>query len=256
MTAIFSRNRISQSIGAVLAAVALIAAAATATQASPPPPPPGNVFCPPLPLVDEDAQLVAGFAGGNLPTRVVPFGRRSIISGRLVDAEGHGIPGEPICIEQRVRFPLAPYTMIGLTTTRADGNWSFIVPSGPSRKLRINYGGDPDVTSVFLDLWVRAHATLHLRSRHARSGRRVVATGRIPGPLAGKRVVILRAASPGRPKLLTKVARTSALGRFRIAHTFRHGVGRRVAFWVVVPSQRGYPYLLGRSTKRFLHGRG
>lgn len=237
---------------AALGAAALTAFAGTGAQASPPPPS-TNVFCPPLPLEVKDARLFAGFAGHNLESRVVPFGRRSLIRGRLQDSEGHGIPGEPLCIEQRARFPGAPYTMIGLTTTRADGTWSFILPSGPSRRIRINYGGDPDVTSVFLSLGVRAHATLRLRSRPVRRGRRVVFTGRIPGPLAGKRVVALRGRTPSGRKLLTRIARTDVLGRFRIGHTFRRGArAKRLAFWVVVPAQRGYPYLAGRSPKRIV----
>lgn len=239
-------------VGFVLGAAAIAIVAAGGAFASPPPPP-TNVFCPPLPLVHDDAQLFAGFAGDNLESRVVPYGRRSVIAGKLHDTEGHGLPGEPLCIEQRARFPLATYTMIGLTRTRADGTWSFILPSGPSRRIRINYGGDPRVTSVFLALGVRAHATLHLRSRRVRTGRRVVFTGRIPGPLAGKRVVVLRGRTPGKRKLLTRIARTDVLGRFRIGHTFDRGVGRkRLSFWIAVPSQRGYPYLAGRSSKRSL----
>lgn len=249
MRGIFSRTRKFRSVGAVLAGLALVASAAIGAQASPPPPP-TNVFCPPLPLEVTDARLFAGFAGHNLESRVVPYGRRSVIRGRLDDPEGHGIPGEPICIEQRPRFPGAPYTMLGLTNTRADGVWSFILPSGPSRRIRINYGGDPDVTSVFLSLGVRAHATLRLRTR---PGRRVVATGRIPGPLAGKRVVALRTRTPGGRKLLTELTRTDVLGRFRIGHTFRRRIeARRLVFWVVVPAQRGYPYLAGRSPKRIV----
>lgn len=239
-------------MGAALVAVVLIASAATGAQASPPPSA-TNVFCPPLPLEVSDAQLFAGFAGHNLESRVVPYGRRSVITGQLRDSEGHGIPGEPLCIEQRARFPGAPYTMIGMTTTLADGTWSFILPSGPSRRIRINYGGAPKVTSVFLSLGVRAHATLRLRSRPHRRGRRIVFSGRIPGPVAGKRVVALRARTPDGRKLLTELARTDVLGRFRIGHTFRRGLSaKRLVSWVVVPAQRGYPYLAGRSQKRIV----
>jgi hypothetical protein len=243
-----SRTRLFLSAVAAVS-VALIGFAAAA-QASPPPPS-LNVFCPPFPLEHEDAQLSAGFAGDNLETRLVSFGRRTIIAGELRDAEGHGIPGEPLCIEERPRFPLAPYTMIGTTTTRADGTWSFTVPSGPSRKLRINYGGDPTATSVFLELSVRAHAVLHLRRAHARPSRRVFAIGRIAGPAAGRRVVILHARTRRGRDVIVEEAMTDVLGRFRIPLTLRRSGSKRLAVWVVVPVQGGYPYVRGRSAKRF-----
>lgn len=239
-----------------MGAAALTAFAGAGAQASPPPPP-TNVFCPPLPLEVRDARLFAGFAGHNLESRVVPYGRRSVITGRLQDSEGHGIPGEPICIEQRPRFPGAPYTMIGLTRTTVDGTWSFILPSGPSRRIRINYGGDPEVTSVFLSLGVRAHATLRVHTHRTRDGRPVFFSGRIPGPLAGKRVVLLRGTVPGaRRKFLVRRARTDVLGRFRTRYSFAPvAAPTKFVFWIVVPAQRGYPYLLGRSSKRFIRVR-
>jgi hypothetical protein len=209
--------------------------------------------CPPLPFV-EGAQIVAGFAGNHRPSRILPYGRRSVIGGRLVDSDGFGLPGETLCIEERARVPHWPYSVVGSTTTRADGGWSFKLPSGPSRSIRIDYGGDPDLISTFLDLGVRAHATLHLRRHRTRPHRRVYFSGRIPGPLPGKRVVILRGGRPsaGR-KPLVRRARTDAFGHFRIPHAFGHGAGvGRFVFWLVVPVQDGYPYRLGRSSKRFV----
>jgi hypothetical protein len=209
--------------------------------------------CPPLPFV-EDAQIAAHFPRSHSPSILLPYGRRTLAGGRLVDSDGFGLPGETLCIEERPRVHHWPYSVVGSTTTRADGTWSFKLPSGPSRSIRIDYGGDPDLISTFLDLDVHAHATLHLQRHRTLPHRRVYFSGRIPGPLPAKRVVILRGTVPGaKRKYLVRRGRTDAFGRFRIGYAFSPVARRtRFAFWIVVPVQDGYPYTLGRSSKRFV----
>jgi hypothetical protein len=218
----------------------------------------GGSSCPPLPLVEENAGIIAHFPGKkHKTTRTLFYGHRTTISGRLIDPGGFGLPGEPLCIEERPRIPHWPYSVVGTTTTRADGSWSMKLPSGPSRSIRVNYGGDPELLSTFLNLGVRAHATLHLHSHRTRPHRRVYFSGRIPGPQPGKRVVILRGTVPGaKRKYLVRRGRTDAFGRFRIGYAFSPVAARtKFVFWIVVPAQDGYPYRLGRSSKRFIRVR-
>lgn len=214
------------------------------------------VFCPALPFVD-GALVSAHFTRTKKARRVLAYGRGSVISGRVVDSDGLGLPGEAVCIEARPHVPNWPYSMIGSTTTNAEGKWFFKLPSGPSRSIRVDYGGDPEVFSAFLHLGVHAHATLHLKTHHTRPGRRVYFSGRIAGPVPGRRVVILRGTIPGaNRKYLVRRARTDAFGRFRIPYAFSPIASpARFALWVVVPAQDGYPYRLGRSPKRFLRVR-
>lgn len=208
-------------------------------------------FCPPLPYVD-GATVSARFAANERPRRTVPYGRRTLIAGSVVDSGRFGLPGEPVCVEARARTPLAPYRMIGWTSTNAEGKWFFKLPSGPSRAIRVNYGGDPEVVSTFLHLGVHAHATLHMKTHRPRTRRRVYFTGRIPGPEPGKRVVILKGARPGaKRKHLIRRTRTNLFGRFRIGYAFGPAAaGKKFKLWAIVPVQDGYPYRLGRSTKR------
>lgn len=256
MNRISRLNRISVVVAAVTALISIGAAAgvgptqALAEQGDDP------SFCPPLPFV-EDAWVSGHFVSNHKTSRTVAYGRRSIITGSVVDSGGFRLPGETVCIETRPRIPFGPYSMVGSTTTNARGNWSFKLPSGPSRSIRVDYGGDPEVISTFLDLGVHAHATLHLHTHHTRPHRRVYFSGRIPGPLPGKRVVILRGTVPGaRRKFLIRRGRTDAFGHFRIAYAFSPvGSPTRFVFWVVVPAQNGYPYRLGRSSKRFIRVR-
>ncbi len=209
--------------------------------------------CPVLPFTN-GARLTAGFAGGEAPARTLPFGRRSLIVGRLADRQGFAMPGEPVCVEERVRTPGATFGFAGMARTHADGSWSFKLRSGPSRVLRVLYGGDPEVIGVLLNANVRAHATLHVRTGRAAGHRRLGFYGRIPGPLPAKRVVILQGRAPaGHGRRLIRRAKTDVFGRFRMSYSFRAAARGRSTFWVVVPAQDGYPYVLGRSAKRVVH---
>lgn len=247
--------RKSSGAGVAIAAVALIAAvgspgAGAADQGANP------SFCPPLPFV-EDAWVSGRFLANHKRRRTLAYGRRSIITGSVIDSGGFKLSGESVCIESRPRIPNSPYSEVGSTTTNAEGNWTFKLPSGPSRSIRVDYGGDPEVISTFLHLGVRAHATLRLQTHHTRPGRRVYFSGRIPGPRPGKRVVILRGTVPGATrKYLVRRGKTDAFGHFRIGYAFsRVTAPARFAVWVVVPEQSGYPYRLGRSSKRFIRVR-
>lgn len=213
-------------------------------------------FCPPLPFV-EDAWVSGRFLANHKPRRTLAYGRRSIITGSVIDSGGSKLSGESVCIESRPRIPNSPYSVVGSTTTNAEGNWTFDLPSGPSRSIRVDYGGDPEVISTFLHLGVRAHATLHLQTHRTRPGRRIYFSGRIPGPRPGKRVVILRGVVPGAArKHLVRRGKTDAFGHFRIGYAFsRVTAPARFAVWIVVPEQNGYPYQLGRSSKRFIRVR-
>jgi hypothetical protein len=256
LTSLKTETFLRGAIAATLLVIAVVAAATAALDPTEGRAAQGSgAFCPPLPLV-EGARLSAGFAGGGAPARTLPFGRRSLIVGRLTDRQGFALPGEPVCIEERVRTPGAVFGVAGTTRTRADGSWSFKLRSGPSRVLRVLYGGDPEVIGVLLNANVRAHATLHVRTGRAVGRRRLGFYGRIPGPLPAKRVVILQGRAPGgHGRRLIRRAKTDVFGRFRMSYASRGPTRRISTFWVVVPAQDGYPYVLGRSAKRFVHVR-
>jgi hypothetical protein len=247
MTHAISRNR---TVSITLAAVFLLAAAAQPASAGTA----GNpTECPVLPFA-AGTKLTAGFAAGEAGARTLPFGRRSLIAGRLTDRQDLGLPDEPICVEERVRTPGAVFGFAGMTQTHADGSWTFKLRSGPSRVIRVLYGGEPEVIYALLGANVRAHATLHVRTHRANGRRQVRFYGRISGPLPAKRVVILQGRAPGgHGRRLVRRAKTDVFGRFRMGYALRDATRRISTFWVVVPAQNGYPYVLGRSAKRFVH---
>jgi hypothetical protein len=207
--------------------------------------------------VGDGARLSAGFTGTHKPDRTLAYGRRTLIGGRLVDPRGNDAPGAIICIEERTRTPGWGYAFAGTTTTHEDGRWFFKLPSGPSRAIRVSCHRGLERTVTTLNLKVRAHATLHLSTHRTTPGHRVYFSGRIPGPLPGKRVVLLVGTVPGAKRnYLVRRARTDPFGRFKTAYAFTPlAFPAKFVFWALVPAQNGYPYLLGRSANRYVRVR-
>jgi hypothetical protein len=87
------------------------------------------------------------------------------------------------------------------------------------------------------------------RSR-LRNGQVARFRGKLPGPGAGDRIVVLQV-KLGRRWVAFKTARTGADGRFRARYRFRSTTSRRLyRFRALVREQAGYPYLAGVSPTR------
>jgi hypothetical protein len=200
------------------------------------------------------AVLSADFSGIGKSERTLAYGRRSLISGRLIDAQGNDVPRATICIGERILTSRSEYAFAGTATTDEDGRWFFKVPSGPSRTISVSCWTEAAQLRTTLTLRVRAHATLRLSTHRTTPGHRVYFYGRISGPLPGKRVVFLAGTVPGAKRnYLVRHAKTDAFGHFRMAYAFSPLAFRaKFVFWVVVPAQDGYPYLLGRSANRYV----
>lgn len=210
-------------------------------------------LCPSSPLGGGQT-ISAGFAARGRSTRTVEFGRRALIRGRLRDAQGNPLAGARVCIEAQPQVPGAAYQLIGTASTDEAGAWSYALGRGPSQAIRVAYRYGSFQTEADLALAVEAHATLHPSRARTRPHRRVYFSGLIPGPAAAKRVVILTGTVPGaRRRFLVRRARTDALGRYRVGYAFSP-VARatRYVFWTIVPEQNGYPYVRGRSTRRYV----
>lgn len=207
----------------------------------------------PIAAVGSGVELGASFADGE-PQRTVTYGRGVLIRGRVADAQGTGVAGLPVCVEERLSLPGSSFRLDGVATTDVDGDWFYKLHSGASRAIRVVHRSRSGQVQANLDLAVRAIAKLRLSRHRTPVGRRVYFNGRVPGPSAGGRVVFIRAAAPGaRRKYLVRRARTDAFGRFRAAYAFGPVSARaKFAFWAVVPAQNGYPYLRGRSANHFI----
>jgi hypothetical protein len=188
------------------------------------------------------ARLTAWFerAGRRLRRATVTWPARVRIRGRLTDRRGRPLTGAPVRVLERV--PGGRWrTAAGLSTLR-DGRLSTFTHVGPSRQVRLSAAH----ATATLGLRVRAAVTLRVR-RHAAGGGLTLVSGRVLGgrvPRAGLR---LRLQSRGAGGWRTRaLLRSDGLGRF--SATGRAPSGAR--FRVVVPAQRGYPFLRGVSPSR------
>lgn len=198
--------------------------------------------------------VTAGFAGTGRAVRRTGFGQRSEIKGRVEDAQGNGLPDALVCVQVAERRSHGAFKLVATTRTNAAGGWSFKLSRGPSRRMRIAYRDSAFEASTELNLLVRSRATLHLSRRMTQSGRKVDFRGRIPGPRAGRRIVVIHGTVPGSKRVfLIRRARTNALGGFKATYRFAPVSGpTNFVFWAEVPAQRGYPYVRGRSPNRYV----
>lgn len=185
------------------------------------------------------------FADGRA-VATTPSNRRAVVRGRL---GGSGLGNADVCVFSRVAGQDE-----GLEgSARADdgARFSYSPPRGPSRELRFVHRHGSHLVERTLALRVRALPRLKVgpRSRLA-NGQTARFRGKLPGPGAEGRVVILQARVGGRWQEF-KSARTGPEGRFRARYRFRATTERRLyRFRAVVREQAGYPYLKGASPVR------
>lgn len=178
----------------------------------------------------------------------VPFGRAATLSGALETWQARPVAGAPVEVVERLRTEQA-WRPAGSTTTDAAGRLVLRVPPGPSRTLRLTYGGSAMLLPASLEarVLVPASGTLRASRRRARNGGRVVFTGRLRGlPIPpGGRTIDLQAHYRGAWRTFA-TPRTDARGRWRHPYRFGATSGRVVyRFRAVIKRDASYPYEQG-----------
>lgn len=209
-------------------------------------------LCPASPVAG-GAKVTAGFGNGHA-NRVLPFGKKSLLRGRVLDAAGNGVEGAQVCLEGHMALAGRAYHLIGTAITNQNGGWSWKLNKGASRELLIAYRANGQQVETPLSLHVRARARLHISKRVTRAFKRIKFTGSIPGPLCAERQVILKGSVPGsRRTFLVRHARTGPLCNYRMVYRFLQvEAPTKFDFSTLVPQQAGYPYLRGRSRIEFI----
>ena len=112
----------------------------------------------------------------------VPYGRAVTVSGRLTTIDGAPLAGQEVSVTSQIRPDgrRAGRADLGLAPTRR-GRFSLAVPAGPSRLLRVVYGGGDGVVgrTRSVSLRVAASATIHASSRVLRGAGTVRFSGRL-----------------------------------------------------------------------------
>jgi hypothetical protein len=133
---------------------------------------------------------------------------------------------------------------------RPDGRFTYILPKGPSRKVRFVYFPFSDATAYDASNVIEERVSTPVALRTQRDGRSVRFTGTVGKdflPKAGV-LVTLQARYPGGRWKQFETARTSAGGRFSASYRFtRTSTATRYAFRARVAKQAGYPFEGGAS---------
>lgn len=213
-------------------------------------------LCPASP-VGGGKKLKARFSKSGKRFARVRFGTPTMVRGHLGDGNGNPIVGAQVCIQTRVNMAGKKFRLLATTATNSDGHFSYKLKRGASRKIRVVYRDGGFQISRSLHLKVKAHSTLRANKHRTRPFKRVKFSGKIPGPHAAGRVVVLYGTVSGaKKKFLVRRAKTNAVGRWHASYTFTPvPVTTKFVFWAVVPHQNGYPYAQGRSAARYIRVR-
>jgi hypothetical protein len=197
-----------------------------------------------------NARLLARFVGRRKSTITVPYGRATVIRGRLTNSAGKAIANAMIDVAETPVLSQASARRSRVITL-ANGTFSHRVARRVmSRSVRFQYrltAGSPNVAaSRRLRLNVAASGTLRVRLR----GVRVTYTGTVitrPIPARGK-LVYVEGRAVGGTWTRFAVKRTKRSGSFSGRYRLRvHRPGVRLQFRIQIPRERGYPYVCGSS---------
>jgi hypothetical protein len=199
--------------------------------------------------------LSARFWRGGSDTLVASYGESAVIAGALTTAAGTPLAGATLCLEEQMigagadasdRVVIA---RTGLTQTDAGGNYVYRLPAGPSREVVVVYQGGLGEATAAVRYFAPAGPTLRVAPRRTRNkGRPVRFWGKLPGPQAPGRVVVLQAARGSDGWITFRQMTTDSEGRFESSYLFnRTFYDYTYTFRALVPRQAGYPWFTGAS---------
>jgi hypothetical protein len=208
--------------------------------------------------------LRAGFSRHGL-RRTVPYGRRVLLSGRLVTGRSSPLGGVPMQVVERFAADARPTTQTSTAMTGPDGTFSIRTDPGPSRTIAISFDGSRTLarsTARTLELGVRSRVRLRASAGVATvggaplifRGQLVAAPGEIP---AGGKSVELQFRLPGLPWAGFRTVQTDGRGRFRYAYRFSDddSRGARFQFRAFAAKQAGWPYEAAGSRPVIVRGK-
>lgn len=193
--------------------------------------------------------LSAQFSGSHSDTTTVRYGKAAAIQGRLTTDAGDPVRGATLCVKAQTIAVDQGLASVGSIRTDAEGEYRYEVAPGPNREVVIGYRHDSKQIARDVRYYAHVRPTLKLAPGLVHNGERVRLWGELPGPRAGRRVVVLQANAPGSKRWITfRRATTGAEGDYRSGYRFSSTTRRtRYRFRAVVPRQDGYPWVEGHS---------
>jgi hypothetical protein len=197
------------------------------------------------------ADVRFGFGKRGRSRLTLRYGKRARVVAKLTDAADKPIAGAAVCVSARDRIKRAKEIDIAQLRTNRRGRATMKLSKGASRRIRLTYWADQEhVEMRVARLAVRARPRLRIPSKRKLSGGgRARFEIKLAGPYRRDRKVVLQALAPaGWLEVPGCSGRTDEIGTFRCAYRFRQQSGAvKYKFRALVPRQRGYPYLQGRT---------
>jgi hypothetical protein len=192
--------------------------------------------------------LAVRFEKSGSATETTDYGKAATVKGTLTDESGAPIAGAVLCVKSKTVG--AGRAAVDTVATNGEGRFSYEVPKGPNRDIVVGYRSDAFQVARDLHFYSHTQPSLAAHPRLLPNRRRVHFRGRLPGPHADGRVVVLQASVLGSKRWITfRKATTGRNGGFRASYHFISTTRRTVyRFRAVVPSQAGYPWLAGHGS--------
>lgn len=179
------------------------------------------------------------------------YGQLVRVRGHLKSPEGNPLQDVEVQAWTQIRDGITPPRLIATVKTTKSGSFSFLVRKGPSRSIRIRYGGTSQIRSAtkILSLNVRSSTSMRPNHKTRVNGEDVrfhgrIRTGRIPehGKLVEVQVWV-------RGKWRTfATTRAGRRGTWAYAYRFDGTRGNQTyRFRAKVPPETGYPFATGHS---------
>jgi hypothetical protein len=199
------------------------------------------------------AVLASRFEVTSKRSLTMHYGDKRRILGTLLDAAGKPIAGAKLEVTSRSEVPGAAFVAAGSVTTDAAGRYTYVIPAGPSRTIRIGYRWYVEASSSThtTDVAVKVVPSVSAKaSRSAlRNGQTLKLTGKVAGAPAGTRKVVEIQVLDGRKwRTIASVRLAKKGGAWSYAYRFRRTT-RYTAykFRATVKAERGWPFATGSS---------
>jgi hypothetical protein len=173
------------------------------------------------------------------------------LSGVLHEPSGAYVPGAQLELFQQASYTGAPLLPIASTTTGPTGAWTFNVPKGPSRLLRVawrSHAFDSGYAAQ-LEFHEQVYADIALKvPRRVRVGNLFAFRGKLAGGyIPPERIVIQMEIYYLHRWRTIETLRTTHGGNFTYAYAFGAGAGRSYRFRASIHYSSTYPFLASTS---------
>lgn len=187
-------------------------------------------------------------------TVTVGYGHKAVVSGSLHNAAGQPVVGARLSVQSAVDRGVPQYASIPVdVVTSSTGSYKFVVPPGPSRRVRIAYFARALDTSPAAQgdgrMKVTTRVSAHAVHRSVRAGSRARFRGRIAGRYRPPGVRVELQGRRGRHSWVTlSTADSRPDGTYSVSYRFTGRARGRYVFRIRVRHYARFPYFLGYSS--------